>query len=348
MRRLLVEFSHPAQVHKFKHVFIQLQEKGVQILILSRDKEVMLELLDDLALKHVCISRARPGLLGGALELIIREWGALIHTLKFRPNVMLSAHSVAITHIGWLFGIPRLVHEDTEFGTLQQRLYIPFASRVITSTAYYLNWGKKQIRIPSLEPLAYLHPNYFQPDSARLEPYGLKTASRYAVLRVIAWSALHDRGLHGIRISQVQTLIEKLLALGYEKVVLSSEITSTEVKNSRVVRPDPEDLHHLLAFASLCVSESITVSGESAVLGTPTLLINPLRAGHTMELERYGLVERFEEVNAAFDRAKEIASNDNNQAQWHEARKRLLDNKSDMTKAFVNIISNELEQSTDV
>lgn len=142
--RLLVEFSHPAQVHKFKHVLSRLQEDGVQVLILSRDKDVMLELLDGLPFRHECISNAQTGLVRSAWELLVREWRTLRWAMRFKPDLILSAHSVAVTHVGWLLGIPRIVHEDSEFASLQQRLYMPFASVILTSTAYYLDWGDRQ------------------------------------------------------------------------------------------------------------------------------------------------------------------------------------------------------------
>ena len=71
--RLLVEFSHPAQVHKFKHLLARLQNRGWAILVLSRDKDVLLDLLDETGLAHVCLSRARSGYLGMAFELLLRE-----------------------------------------------------------------------------------------------------------------------------------------------------------------------------------------------------------------------------------------------------------------------------------
>jgi predicted glycosyltransferase len=336
--KLLIEFSHPAQVHKFKHVITALQNQGVDILILSRDKDVMLELLDELNVQHQCISRARSGLLGSMLELLLREWRVFIHVLRFRPDMLFSAHSVAITHIGWLLRIPRLVHEDTEFGSLQQKLYMPFANRIITSTAYYLDWGKRQVRIPSLEPLAYLHPKYFTPNPARLMPYGLSENTRYAVIRVVAWKAMHDRGLKGMIMCNLEDVITQLRALGFEKIVLSAEVEAGMKLPDSIIVPRTRDLHHLLAFSSLCLSESITVAGESAVLGTPTLLLNPLRAGHSLELQKYGLLERCDNLEKAMCRATEISRDKNITAQWRQARCQLLQEKSDMTKALTDII----------
>lgn len=343
--RLLVEFSHPAQVHKFKNAFELLRQQGVEILVLSRDKDVMLELLDELSLNHRCISRARSGLLGSFFELLVREYRVLLHVLKFRPHLLLSAHSVAITHIGWLLGIPRLVHEDTEFGSLQQKLYIPFASKILTSTAYYLDWGNKQVRIPSLEPLAYLHPRYFTADASRLLSYGLDENTRYAVIRTIAWQAIHDRGLEGIDSVHVEELVRQLRSMGYEKIVLSSEEKLDGKLSKEVIRPAAEDLHQLIAFSQLCISESISVAGEAAVLGIPTLLVNPLRAGHSLELEKYGLLERHVDLHSALLRAVDISKDNDAINRWAGRRRRLLEEKSDMTQEFVEIIGRDLSEA---
>jgi len=323
-----------------------LRRQGVEILILSRDKDVMLELLDELSLDHRCISRARSGILGSIFELLLRECRVLFHVLKFRPQLLLSAHSVAITHIGWLLGIPRLVHEDTEFGTLQQKLYMPFASKILTSTAYYLDWGKKQLRIPSLEPLAYLHPNYFTADASRLASYGLHENTRYAVIRTIAWQAMHDRGLEGIDSTQVKELVGQLRSMGYEKIVLSSEEKLDDELAGQVIQPGARDLHQLIAFSQLCISESISVAGEAAVLGIPTLLVNPLRAGHSLELEKYGLLERHVDMQSTLQRATEISRDKDVIRRWADRRRRLLEDKSDMTRDFAEIISWSLSEAT--
>lgn len=336
--RLLVEFSHPAQVHKFKHVLRRLELRGATVKVLSRDKDVMLSLLDDLGFDHVCISRARKGYLGTLAELLVREWRTFIAIFRFPPTLVLSAHSVAITHVAWLMRIPCVVHEDTEFATLQQRLYIPFASKIVTTTSYYKDWGPRQLRINSLEPLAYLHPSEFQPDSSILSKYGLSADEPYVVLRLIAWRALHDHGVSGLTPEEVAKLSTTIEASGIEKIVVSSENDQETPPLVGAINPAPQDLHHLLAFARLCVSESITVAGESAVLGVPTVLVNPLEAGHTRELERYGLIERILDKKALSDRVAAILADKGIGKTKAQARVRLLADKVSFTDAFEDLL----------
>ena len=338
--RLLVEFSHPAQVHKFKHVLNRLRTRGAAVRVLSRDKDVMLDLLDDLGIDHICISRARSGYIGAFCELLVREFRTFLEVLRFRPTILLSAHSVSITHIGWLMRIPRIVHEDTEFGTFQQRLYIPFATQIVTTTAYYKDWGSRQIRINSLEPLAYLHPSQFRPDAQVLAKYGLSPDVPYVVLRFITWRALHDRGVSGFTDEDVSRIVDAVKAAGIKRIVASVERGRQNPVGVDAVTPAPPDLHHLLAFANLCVSESITVAGEAAILGVPTILVNPLEAGHTRILERYDLVERIIDVDAVVTRVGTMLGDSSILETKQRALGRLLAEKEPFTEAFETVMIN--------
>jgi len=345
--RLLVEYSHPAQVHKFKHLLRGFIAEGHGVLILSRDKDIMLPLLDDLALPHVCISKARKGKFGRAFELIQRELATFYHFIRFKPSIVLSAHSVAITHIGWLFRVPRVVHDDTEHATLQQSLYMPFASHIITSTAYTKDWGPRQIRINSLEPLAYLHPNVFTPDPGVLTRYGLSRDMPFAVVRLVSWDAAHD--IHHrsrANVSEEQHL-NTLLESGIEKIVLSSE-RGYKVDRPEIIRVDPSDFHHVLSFASVCITEGGSVANESAVLGTPTVLFSPLQSGLFNELEKYRLLIRTDNAGEAFAKASELIRLPQLRNRWKDARRKLLIDKADMSgkiaEALIRIASGSIHQ----
>jgi uncharacterized protein len=335
--RLLAEFSHPAQVHKFKHVFRGLIDKGHQVLVLSRDKDVMLDLLEAEGIPHICISRARTGLVGLALELLQREARTLWHSIRFRPDIVLSAHSVSVTHSGWLLRVPRVVHDDTEHAKLQQSLYMPFASHIVTSSVYQKDLGIRQIRLESLEPLAYLHPDHFTPDPSVRAEYGLGGNARYAVVRFVAWNAAHDVGLHANARNVREALIEHILECGVEKVVLSSEAQFGH-DDDRIVRIRPDHLHHIIAGAILCVSEGGSVANESAVLGVPTVYANPLQAGLSDELVRLELTRKVDSLEEAFDVVTTLLENPSTQADWAKAREQMLNVKSNMARALEELL----------
>jgi len=343
--KLLAEFSHPAQVHKFKFVFRNLIAKGHQVLILARDKDVMLALLKAEKLPFKCISRAKTTLPGMALELISREIRTLKTALFYKPDIMLSAHSVAITHVGKLLRIPVVLHDDTEHASLQQKLYMPFADHIITSSAYMNDLGTKQIRINSIEPLMYLHPTYFSPDKSRLSKYGLSDQTPYAVLRLVSWNAAHDLGQSSPLAGQCGQLIAHLKTKGIKKFILSTEEPDSLTDDNDVLTIDPEDLHHILAFASLCISEGGSVAIESAALGTPTILVNPLQAGLFTLLEEYDLLLRSQTIGEVLQTIDSLLSSPNStRVKWKLAQKRLLTEKNDMTKEIVLFLLDKTEK----
>ena len=332
--RLLAEFSHPAQVHKFKHVLASLIRQGHEVMILSRDKDVMVPLLNSLGLPHECLSRARSGISGLALELIVRETRVFRRVLKYKPDLVLSAHSAPIVHAAWTLGIPRLVHEDTEFGTLQQTLIMPFASRILTTACYMKDWGPRQIRIDSVEPLCYLHPDHFRPRPDILLRYGVRRGEPFAVVRFVSWTAAHDIGIRADAVKVRERLIHSLLSAGAVKVFIASEGDRELPPDARVCRPEPEHFHDLLAEARICASEGITVANEAAVLGVPAVLANPLVAGHTSELERYGLVERVDSAEGFLDAVERVWNDNSAQGRSAAQRRKLLDDKVNMATAL--------------
>lgn len=178
--------------------------------------------------------------------------------------------------------------------------------------------------------------------------YGLMPDTRYAIVRRVSWKALHDRGLGGFSDDNLQSITRDLMRAGCEKVVISCESCEEELFQDGVIYSQPEDFHHLLAFAQLCISESITVAGEAGVLGVPSLLVNPLRAGHTIELERYGLVERCSGLDEALRRAVLITKDGKAKSQWEVRRERLLSEKSDMSSDLFHSIMGLLDSNLSV
>ena len=75
------------------------------------------------------------------------------------------------------------------------------------------------------------------------------------------------------------------------RVVVIAEGNEAGAIRDFTVQIDPQDFHHLLYFACLCVTEGATTATEASLLGTPSLYINPLRPSQMYEVSRYGLLE---------------------------------------------------------
>jgi len=76
------------------------------------------------------------------------------------------------------------------------------------------------------------------------------------------------------------------------------------------------------------------------------LITNPLRASHTLELEKWGLIERCENFSQALQCAGGITADTSSRQRWQDYRERLLVRKTDMTQERVDIFYKELEAAT--
>ena len=127
----------------------------------------------------------------------------------------------------------------------------------------FKRWKKKRVLYPSYHELAYLHPNNFVPDLNILRKYNLEEKN-YVVVRFSSLNAHHDAGKTGLS----NALWEEIESLckGFTTVF------SIEGEMSHQI--SPWDMHHILAFSKMIISDSQTMTVESAVLGVPSIRIN--------------------------------------------------------------------------
>ena len=130
----------------------------------------------------------------------------------------------------------------------------------------------------------------------------------------------------------------------YTKVFISAEgELPTELEQHRL-NVAPEEIHHVLYYASLFFADSGTMSSESAVLGTPAINVStsaPL-IGVFKELEKYGLMYVIPDERQALDKAIEILKRDRQSfiADIAQKRERLLKGSMDLTRYLVWFLEN--------
>jgi len=313
-------------------------------LITSRDKDITLQLLENLGLEHTCLSRARRRALGLLLEMVEHETRLLGVVRKFRPDVMLEIGGTFIVHAGKLARIPTIVFTDTENARLANRITFPFAGCVCTPKCFQGSAGSRQVIYDGYHELAYLHPNRFQPDPAVPASAGLVPGG-YIVIRFVGWTAGHDIGVKGLSPEAKLKLVRTLMRSG--RVIISSESSLPKELEACRMTMSPERVHHLLAFARLYVGESATMASESAVLGIPAIFISPEGRGYTDEEEEcYGMVFNFRvpQVDMAIQRAQELLNRPNLGAEWQEKRRALLRDKIDVTAWMTRFVLDFVKQ----
>ena len=96
--------------------------------------------------------------------------------------------------------------------------------------------------------------------------------------------------------------------------------------------------HHVLAFASLCVTEGATVASEAAVLGTPVVYINTLKAGSINMFEKYGLLRQSTDTAWALELSLDWLKDEKAKQKCRTARRKFLADKIDVTDYIVKTI----------
>jgi hypothetical protein len=334
---ILIDISHPAHVHFFKHAARVWQEHGHQVKFVARNKEITFQLLDDYHIPYQGLSTIRKGLPGLAVEMVEHQSRLVRVAREFKPDVMLNIGGTFIVHAGKLMGIKTVVFTDTEHAKLSNGITFPFATWICTPQAFMNDLGKKQVRYNGYQELAYLHPNQFTPNPHTLEECGLDIDEKFYVLRFVSWGASHDVGQVGLSVQDKINLVESLLQHG--KVLITSESPLPEVLEPYKVHISPTRIHDLLYYASMYVGEGATMASEAAILGTPSVYINPLGSGNIDEIcDQYKLMYHYSQGQSAIEMVKILIGVENLKRIQMDNRQRMLKEKIDVTSWIVDFI----------
>jgi predicted glycosyltransferase len=295
-KKVLIDINHPAHVHFFRHPISLLRERGCEILITARDKDVTVDLLDALGLSCEVLSSSRQGALGLLSELFSRNRALYGYVRHHKPDVMLSIGGTFIAHVGLLTGVPSLVFYDTEEAKIQNLITYPFATRVIVPECYRSWLPSRSERYCGFHETSYLHPDYFQPDRAKAIDAGLKEGVPNYLIRLVSWEANHDIGLDGWNEELLQWVVETLGKSG--NVIISTERALPASLCEYEYRGDVGSLHDLLAFCEGYIGESATIASEAVALGVPSIYAASSWRGYCLELEeKYDLLRNCHQVN---------------------------------------------------
>lgn len=334
---ILIDISHPAHVHFFKYAYQIWLERGHQVLLTARDKDVTLQLLRDYGYSHSAISKMGSGIIGLSFELIQHASRLARITKGFKADVILEIGGTFIVHAGKLLGIKTCVFTDTEHAKVSNAITFPFASYICTPDTYKDDLGKKQVRYKGYQELAYLHPKYFKPSPSVITEFGLEKDQPFYIVRFVSWGASHDIGQIGLSYFDKVTLVKRLSDFG--QVIISSEDQLPEEFMPYGMRVSPTKMHDLLYYAGLYIGEGATMASEAAMLGTPSIYTSTLTLGYLEELdEKYHLVHRYTNGSTAVEKALDIVSDKDRKICYQERQQLMLRDKIDVTAWMVDFI----------
>ena len=329
----LFDIGHPGHVHLFKHVAHKFMQAGVEVLFTCREKENETALLQAENLPFRSFGnhyRSFAGKLWGMVEFDVKMVGSI---LSFKPDLLVSHGSIYAAHAAFLTGRKHLSMEDS--GNMEQiMIYRPFTDVILSPDVLPEDLGSKQKRYKSYHEIAYLHPDYFQPDKTIYQWLGLEEKDPFALFRFVSWNATHDVGHKGLTAGDKVSLVSKLSKKMH--VFISAESALPKALEQFRIKLAPEKIHHALYYASLVVSEGATIASEAGVLGTPAVYINSIQRSYCMDQEKYGLVFNTSESEKVLECVTEILGTD--RQIFRERRQTLLKDKINLTPFLYQFI----------
>lgn len=333
--KILIDILHPAHVHVFKNFIRIMKGRGHEVMVTAREKDVTLALLRVYGIPFVSLSKISTSKIGLAWEGLSRTVKLLFVARRFRPDVMMGCMGPSIALVGAMLRIPRVIFYNNETAKAVRSWAERLATVYITSTSFEGPVKGRHVTHRSYHELAYLHPKYFTPDPTVLRELGIAEGERFFIVRFVSWQASHDVGARGIvdKIGFVQELAK------HGRVLITSEKNLPEELQQYQVKIKPEQLHDLLAFATLCVGESATLASEAACLGVPAIYIANTLRGYTNELERdYRLVYNFMSQEEGLKKALELLEREDLRNEFQEKKERMLKEKIDLTDWMVEFV----------
>ena len=337
--KILIDINHPAHVHYFKNMIRIMRKEGHEFLVISRNKEIEHYLLTKESISFVNRGEGSNSLKGKIVYFFYAIYFLIKQVKKFKPDVVISFGTPYPAITAWLFRNPHISFNDTEHAKLHHLLTDAFSKFILTPSCYTKDLGEKQIRFDGYMELCYLHPNYFVPDSSVLSMLKVNKDQQYVIVRFVSWNAAHDVGQTGLTLEKKREIVYKLSKR--VKVFISSEGELPEDLIKYQINIPPEKMHDALAFASLFIGEGATMASECAVLGTPAIYVNSLEVGYcTDEETKYKLVYGFRNSNGVLEKAIELLKEKGLKNKFQIRRKKLLNDKIDVTAFMVWFVKN--------
>lgn len=346
MKRILVYIGHPAQYHFVKYSVAQWRQNGDEVKILIKTKDILEDLLkqDGLAYENIQIL-PRSNSKIAMLKASLRRTKAVLGIAKsFKADVLVGTDS-SIAQAAWLLHKPAITVLEDDYEVIRNlaKLTFPFTSCILVPSICDVGpYEQKKVGYSGYMKLAYLHPNRFEPNRTIFDKYCL--AERYVLIRLAKLVAYHDSGINGLNLDLVNEVITCVKRYGY-KVYITSEVELIPPLSSYQLHIDYKDIHHILAFSSLLVSDSQSMSVEAAMLGTPSIRFNDF-AGKISVLEelehKYHLTYaiRSNEPERLYAKVEELLSIPNLKETYQLRKNEMLSEKIDVTAFFTWFVEN--------
>lgn len=343
---ILIYLGHPAQYHFVKNTVLGLLADGHHVKVLIKTKDILEELLkeDGWDYENIQSTYRKNSKISILLAAFSRTRQVLKIAKSFKAALLVGSDS-SIAQAAWLLNKPAITILEDDYAVIKNlaKLTYPFTSSILVPDCCDVGrWNNKKVPYYGYMKLAYLHPSRFIPTETVVREYGIN--SPYVLIRLSRLSAHHDAGIGGLDIGLVKKVIEKSEASGYNVYISSEGDIPNKLVNYRL-KINLTDMHHVLAYASVLISDSQSMSVESAMLGVPSIRFSDFsgRISVLEELEsKYGLTIGVKTNNP--DRLISVLSEwlapPDIKESFRQKRQKMLEDKIDVTAFFTWFLEN--------
>jgi len=337
--KFIFELAHPKHYYQFRATMHRLESEGHKILVVARDKDVLLKILEE--------ENRAYAIYGQHGKRMLRKFTALPELFityykivkKFGPDVIVSKASPYAAIISKFYQVKTAITPDSEVVTLTNKFVAPHSDVVITPKTFKVDFGQKHRFINGFFEDCYLHPSIFTPNAAVLDTLQLKPGQPYFILRFIGWTANHDVNNFGFSAEEKEKLVARLEPHG--QVFISSEAALPENLEKYRIKIPASQMHSALHFAKIYVGDSQTMATESALLGTPSVRYNSFVGPNDMSnfiiLEnQYGILKNCASFADVENHIDGLLANPGSKQTWLKKRQSYYEQVGDVNEQIVN------------
>jgi len=339
----LIDIGHPAHVHYYRNLANELLARGHKVIWTVKTLPVAQKLLDFYGFQYIVFPKKADSLIGKVIRQL--QYDLKLLRICIKENIQIAiGTSVTIAHVSAISKVKSIVFDDDDDSVqpLVAKFVNPFVNTIVSPDVIKKD-SKKTVQYCGYHELAYLHPNRFKPNPKVLEVAGLKQGEAFFIMRFNVFKAHHDIGVKGLSIEQKQKLIEILNPYG--KIFITTERDIEPELSPYQLKIPPEQIHSLIAFSSLFIGDSQTMTQEAAVLGVPALKCNSFAGKLSVpnELEnKFELMFSYlpDDFNKLLGKLNELLAKPNLKEEWEIRRQKMLNDKIDVTSFWVWFIEN--------
>jgi uncharacterized protein len=350
--RVLFSINHPAHYYLFKYAYHGLKEHGVSCDIVIKTKDILERILIGENVRYIKLvernnSYAHPILIGISrlIELLLQDIRMYILVRRNKYRLLLGT-DIAISHIGQVFGIPSIVfnEDDYDINKFFCKFAYPYATHIVSPEVCNVgNYDYKKISYNGIQKMAYLNKKYFNPDLRILKKYDL-VENEYIIIRLVSLNAGHDiESKHsGISHNLLDSILKEYNSK--YKIILNSEGKLPSKYEKYLLKHDPIDMHHIMAYAKLFIGDSQTMCAEAGILGCPFIRFNDYvgKIGYLDELEnvyRLGIGIKTTQQRLLLESVG-LMLDENSKSKMEKKVEKLYHDKDDLTSIIIQSVIN--------